>query len=626
MWTYVARRLLYAIPILIGVLFLTFILFFAISSPEDLARAQLQKGANDDSIARWMRDQGYATYNEQGLAKLKRAPELQTLSKQQSDKGEEARQFESRAEAPAKVAAELESAFPAAKAKTVVAALTAMGTHAESKEAAEKLKKVDSFTSATLEPVLTPLKTALASLSPSTPQSEGAVKAIGELEATLPTPALEAFLKSLEELPESKALAAAEAAAAEAAKPYEAKDAEAKAALDALGAKIKAASGDKDKGIKPDAVEVKRLTIDLQRTKERFAKEKAPLANIQTEGELKAQAAALVAGRAKLAAMKAAQGQFTKDDGTLDPLFNAQLQFMIARFDPQPEAGASLAELELSAAQASHDAHLLQEQVHDLIVGAEDTQRHGIIRMFVTYVTDLFTFNFGDNNVKRPVGEVLRNGMGPSLKLMIPAFLLTEFIAVTLALFAALYRGTRIDRSLVVLSVFLMSFSAIAMTMFLQKVLASDWGYFPIAGYTTGLPGYAFLLLPMMIYVIISLGSQVRFNRILMLDEIGQDYVRTAKAKGLGQNTILFKHVLRNTLIPLITRWAVIIPNLYLGSLVLESFFGIPGLGGITVQAIANRDVNTIRALVFIGTIIYILATLLADVLYAVVDPRVKLK
>jgi peptide/nickel transport system permease protein len=156
--------------------------------------------------------------------------------------------------------------------------------------------------------------------------------------------------------------------------------------------------------------------------------------------------------------------------------------------------------------------------------------------------------------------------------------------------------------------------------------VAADWGYFPIAGYSSGIGGYAFLVLPIIIYAIISFGPQMRFNRILMLDEIGQDYVRTAKAKGLNQNSILFKHVLRNALIPLITRWAVVIPNLYLGSLVLESFFGIPGLGGITVQAVTNRDPNMIRALVFIGTLIYIFSTLLADVLYAVVDPRVKLK
>jgi peptide/nickel transport system permease protein len=161
--------------------------------------------------------------------------------------------------------------------------------------------------------------------------------------------------------------------------------------------------------------------------------------------------------------------------------------------------------------------------------------------------------------------------------------------------------------------------------MFGQKIFAADLNYFPITGYSDGFNAVRFLALPIILYIVITFGERVRFNRIVMLDETNQDYVRTGRAKGLSENTVLFKHIFRNSLIPLITRWVVAIPTLYLGSLVLESFFGIPGLGFLTVDAIANSDANVIRAIVVIGSVSFMLAALLSDVLYAVVDPRVKL-
>jgi peptide/nickel transport system permease protein len=170
-----------------------------------------------------------------------------------------------------------------------------------------------------------------------------------------------------------------------------------------------------------------------------------------------------------------------------------------------------------------------------------------------------------------------------------------------------------------------MSINAIALIMFGQKFLAADLNYFPITGYASGFGAARFLLLPILLYITVTFGERVRFNRIVMLDETNQDYVRTARAKGLSENTVLFKHILRNTLIPLITRWVVAIPSLYLGSLVLETFFGIPGLGYLTVDAISNSDANVIRAVVVFGSVSFMLAALLSDVLYAVVDPRVKL-
>ncbi len=246
--------------------------------------------------------------------------------------------------------------------------------------------------------------------------------------------------------------------------------------------------------------------------------------------------------------------------------------------------------------------------------------------LFGRYFTDVLTLDFGRDRDDRLVSQVLLDGVVPSLKLMVPAFCLSEMITVFIALFCALYRGTNIDRAFVVLAVFLMSFNAVALIIFAQKFFAADWRYFPISGYEQGCSSFIYLGLPILIYVAISMGMGIRFNRILMLDEINQDYVRTARAKGLNENVVLFRHVLRNALIPLITRWAVVIPFLYLGSLLLETFFGIPGLGGITLEAIQNADLNTMRAIVFLGAVLFIAANLIADILYGVVDPRVRVE
>ncbi|MDC1141494.1 ABC transporter permease subunit [Planctomycetota bacterium] len=244
---------------------------------------------------------------------------------------------------------------------------------------------------------------------------------------------------------------------------------------------------------------------------------------------------------------------------------------------------------------------------------------------FRIYLFDIFNLRFGDTLNSRPVMSVIYDGMWPSLMLTLPAFFLAELIGVFFGLFAAMYRQTKIDTSIIVSSILLMSINGIALIMFGQKFLAADLNYFPVTGFANGIGAVRFLILPIFLYIVITFGERIRFNRIVMLDETNQDYVRTARAKGLGENTVLFKHIFRNTLIPLITRWAVAIPSLYLGSLVLESFFSIPGLGYMTVDAIQNSDANVIRAVVVFGSISFMIANLVSDVLYAVADPRVKL-
>ncbi len=255
----------------------------------------------------------------------------------------------------------------------------------------------------------------------------------------------------------------------------------------------------------------------------------------------------------------------------------------------------------------------------------EDYVRKGKLVLFGRYLQEIATFNYGLDRRDRPVARVIYDGMWASLALTLPAFLIAELLGVFFALFAAMYRQTKLDHVLVISAILLMSINSIALYMFGQKFLAAEWNYFPVSGYAEGFGAARYLLLPILLYVFISYGEHLRFNRIVMLDEVNQDYVRTARAKGVNENRVLFWHVFRNTLIPLITRWVVAIPTLYLGALVLESFFSIPGLGYLTVDAIANSDVNIVRATVVLGAISFMMANLLSDVLYAVVDPRVKL-
>ncbi|HLF67661.1 MAG TPA: ABC transporter permease, partial [Gammaproteobacteria bacterium] len=140
-----------------------------------------------------------------------------------------------------------------------------------------------------------------------------------------------------------------------------------------------------------------------------------------------------------------------------------------------------------------------------------------------------------------------------------------------------------------------------------------------------GLSAIKFLALPVLVSVIAGIGSGVRWYRTLFLEEITKDYVRTARAKGLSDLAILFKHVLKNAMIPILTGVVVLIPSLFLGSLLLESFFAIPGLGSYTIDAIRAQDFAIVRSMVFLGSVLYILGLLLTDISYTLVDPRVRL-
>jgi peptide/nickel transport system permease protein len=237
----------------------------------------------------------------------------------------------------------------------------------------------------------------------------------------------------------------------------------------------------------------------------------------------------------------------------------------------------------------------------------------------------LFVFDFGRADDNRDIAREILARMGPSLALAIPAFLAGIAANITFALGMAFFRGTALDLWGVVLCVALMSVSALFYIIGGQYLVAKLWHLVPISGYAEGPDAARFVVLPVLIGVLSGLGSGSRWYRTLFVEEMGKDYVRTARAKGLAESAVMFRHVLKNAMIPILTGIVVVIPLLFMGSLISESFFGIPGLGSYTIEAIQAQDFAVVRAMVFIGSVLYILGLLLTDLSYTLVDPRVRL-
>jgi peptide/nickel transport system permease protein len=252
-----------------------------------------------------------------------------------------------------------------------------------------------------------------------------------------------------------------------------------------------------------------------------------------------------------------------------------------------------------------------------------------LMEQYVSFLGEVVRWDFGESwrlQQDRRVLDLLADGVGPSLTLAVPAFLLQLVLSLVLALFCAYYRGSIADVTTVIVTVAMMSVPALSYIFFGQYYLAHEWNMFPVFGFERGLGGIASLGLPILIWVALALGGEVRFYRTVMLEEMRKDYVRTAAAKGLSTKRVLFKHVLKNGLIPVITRVIVTIPFLMLGSLLIERFFGIPGLGALTVDAVNQSDLPVIKAMVVITSILLVVFNLLTDICYALVDPRVRLK
>ena len=252
--------------------------------------------------------------------------------------------------------------------------------------------------------------------------------------------------------------------------------------------------------------------------------------------------------------------------------------------------------------------------------------RHWFIQ-YLDLVKSAFTFDFGRSwSTKQEISEMMKAGAVPSLTLSFPAFFIATVTAICVALFVAFYRGRVVDKVMVLCCVAMMSISSLAYILFGQWFFAFHLGWFEISGYEYGFPYFIpYVALPVLIWVCLAIGPDVRFYRTVILDEVFQDYVRTARAKGLGEKVILFKHVLKNAMIPIITYVVIQIPFLILGTLLLENFFSIPGLGSMTLDAINSSDFPVIRAMTILSSVAYIVFNIVTDVLYTIVDPRVRL-
>jgi peptide/nickel transport system permease protein len=236
----------------------------------------------------------------------------------------------------------------------------------------------------------------------------------------------------------------------------------------------------------------------------------------------------------------------------------------------------------------------------------------------------LFVFDFGNSDQGRNIGYDIRERMWASLAVQLPAFAVGLAVYLSLALLMAFFRATAIDRIGVVLCVVMMSISTLFYIIGGQFLFGKLWNLVPVSGYQEGLDAAKFLVLPVLIGVVAGMGGNTRWYRTIFLEEIHKDYVRTARAKGLPEPRILFVHVLKNAMIPVLTGVVVVIPMLFLGALITESFFGIPGLGSYTIDAINQQDFAIVRAMVFLGAALYVAGLVLTDIAYTLVDPRVR--
>lgn len=242
---------------------------------------------------------------------------------------------------------------------------------------------------------------------------------------------------------------------------------------------------------------------------------------------------------------------------------------------------------------------------------------------FINHFKNALTFDFGRARDRELVTDKILRGAGPSLSLTVPMFFGTFAISISLSLVVAFMRGTKLDVFIVVICIAGMSIPYLSFILLGQYFLAYKWGLFPVF-FSPDLNPIQYVALPVLIGIVAGLGGNLRFYRTVMLDEMQSDYVRTAYAKGLSTRVVLFKHVLKNAMIPIITQVVLAIPFLFLGSLLLERFFGIPGIGYLMIDAIGSRDYFVINAMTYISAILYVVFNLITDICYALVDPRVK--
>ncbi len=237
----------------------------------------------------------------------------------------------------------------------------------------------------------------------------------------------------------------------------------------------------------------------------------------------------------------------------------------------------------------------------------------------------LFVFDFGRSDSGRDIGYDISQRMWPSLAITIPSLFIGLLAYISFGLILAFFRGSYVDVSGVVICVIMMSISGLFYIIGGQYLIGKFLHLVPISGYDTGLNAFKFIILPVLIGLIGGIGASTRWYRTIFLEEMNKDYVRTARAKGLSESRVLYRHVLTNGLIPILTGVVVILPSLFIGSLIVESFFAIPGLGSYTIDAISRQDFAIVRSMVFLGSVLYIIGLILTDISYTFVDPRVRL-
>jgi len=245
--------------------------------------------------------------------------------------------------------------------------------------------------------------------------------------------------------------------------------------------------------------------------------------------------------------------------------------------------------------------------------------------LFFRKSVELFTFEFGKSDQGRDISYDIGQRMWPSLALAIPTLLVGLFVNIMFAMLMAFFRATYVDTFGVALCIVLMSVSGLFYIIGGQYLLGKLMRLVPISGYHGGWEAIKFLLLPVAIGIFSGVGAGSRWYRTIFLEEMSKEYVSAARARGLSERVVLFKHILKNALIPILTGIVVILPMLFLGSLIMESFFGVPGLGSYTIDAIQQQDFSIVRVMVFLGTVLYIIGLTLTDISYTWVDPRVRL-
>ena len=249
-----------------------------------------------------------------------------------------------------------------------------------------------------------------------------------------------------------------------------------------------------------------------------------------------------------------------------------------------------------------------------------------LYKQFLDFLVQIATFDYGRSyDTGEKLSDMFAAGAPVSLSLTLPPFVIGLILNVSLGLLIAYYRGSWLDRFSTALFIGAMSISYLAYIIGFQYVLAYRLDWFPISGYEPGIEGLQFLLLPWIIYLVVSVGPDVRMYRTVFLDETGADYVRTARAKGVSENRMLFGHVLKNAMIPIVTYSMVAVPFLILGAFLMERFFSLPGIGDLMITAINNGDFPVLKGLTMLIAMGYSLIVLLTDIVYAWVDPRVSL-